>query len=443
VVVGADANGLGVVRSLAKQRITTIVVDTSAPHAAMWSRWARPFTVSRLYGRPLIDGLLKLQSLIGARAVLILTDEKAVNTVSQYRRELEQRYRFHLPPAEMVTTLASKARFHEFAVRHELPVPRTITLGRDSEITHLAELQFPVVVKPVDKGAVHLAQAERASRVGTMEEAEVVCRRMLAAAGQLVAQDWVEGADSDIYFALFHCERDASPSVFFGRKIACHPPRVGSTAVCVAAPEAAEPLGPLVADFVAASAYEGLGSLEFKRDSRDERFMIIEPTVGRTDWQEEIATLNGVNLPLIAYCRELGLPPPPHLSAGRAAAWCESLRHRKFCSRLDRSVRVHDGYWRIDDPVPAFAFYAGSALRAARRLVTRLARLVCGATASGAVSASHISAGAQRRRTGDWMSHIHSIRVSAAAIWSFSSRRPFLSRSRNSSVVGSSSESMR
>ena len=50
----------------------------------------------------------------------------------------------------------------------------------------------------------------------------------------------------------------------------------------------------------------GVGSLEFKRDRKTVKFMIVEPTVGRTDAQEEIATLCGVNIPLIAYSTALG-----------------------------------------------------------------------------------------------------------------------------------------
>ena len=43
--------------------------------------------------------------------------------------------------------------------------------------------------------------------------------------------------------------------------------------------------------------------------------------MGRTDWQEEIATLSGLNLPLIAYRHELGLPALSEVQSERSAAW--------------------------------------------------------------------------------------------------------------------------
>ncbi len=153
-----------------------------------------------------------------------------------------------------------------------------------------------------------------------------------------------------------------------GRKIAAHPPGLGSTAVCVPSPEAADLLQPLTEKFLDVSEYEGLGSLEFKWDARARRFIIIEPTVGRTDWQEEIATLNGLNLPLIAYCDELGLPAPPD---GRAApaAWRESFLH--FRRGSSAAMPIHDGYWRSDDPLPLCVFFLELASRSAHRLFTQ------------------------------------------------------------------------
>jgi D-aspartate ligase len=192
---------------------------------------------------------------------------------------------------------------------------------------------------------------------------------MLGAAGTLVVQEWIEGPDSGIYFALFHRGTAArSRHIFIGRKLAAYPPGLGSTAVCVAAPEASELLRPLTEKFLDIAEYQGLGSLEFKWDSRRRRFVIIEPTVGRTDWQEEIATLNGLNLPLIAYCDELGLPVPMEKSV-EAAAWRHSILHLGRVPHL--SERLYDGYFRLDDPLPGLAFSLDFALHCSRRLLTQ------------------------------------------------------------------------
>jgi D-aspartate ligase len=126
VVVRGELNGLGVIRSLAREGVPTILVDTTRLRAGMWSRFCRVRLVKRLHGADFVRDLLDLQRELGGRPVLILTDEMAVTTVSEYRDLLAGAYRLQLPPANMVAALSDKARFQEFAELNDLPVPRAV-----------------------------------------------------------------------------------------------------------------------------------------------------------------------------------------------------------------------------------------------------------------------------------------------------------------------------
>jgi predicted ATP-grasp superfamily ATP-dependent carboligase len=179
---------------------------------------------------------------------------------------------------------------------------------------------------------------------------------MLASARRIIVQEWIDGPDTEIFFALFSCAGDGKVlGLFCGRKLVCSPPAIGTTALCVAAPEVTPELTAATLEFITRVGYRGLGSLEFKRDRRDGHLLIIEPTVGRTDWQEEIATLCGVNLPLITYCSEAGQPAPPAVEPRLRIAWRSSAGHR---ARLASGMRVIDGFSRWSDPVPAVHYYA-------------------------------------------------------------------------------------
>ena len=65
--------------------------------------------------------------------------------------------------------------------------------------------------------------------------------------------------------------------------------------------------------------YRGLGSMEYKRDPRDNKYYMIEPTVGRADLQSGIADINGLNIPLIAYFDILGLSENVHTKKKKKA----------------------------------------------------------------------------------------------------------------------------
>jgi D-aspartate ligase len=169
----------------------------------------------------------------------------------------------------------------------------------------------------------------------------------------VVVQEWIDGNDDDIYFTLFVCDGQARiVALFTGRKMICEPPRVGCTALCVAAPEEHQALAAQTQAFVTRSNYHGIGGLEFKRHRRTGQFVVVEPTVGRPDWQEEIATLCGVNIPAIAYRTALGEPVEFVGPIEPAVAWRASFRYRPRTGTLPPGTRIVDGYFRRADPLP-------------------------------------------------------------------------------------------
>jgi predicted ATP-grasp superfamily ATP-dependent carboligase len=357
VVVGANLNGLGVVRSLRRGNVPVYVVGTSRQLPAMWSHACNPVVVDRIYGRTLIHGLLDLAHRIGERAVLFITDELSVDAISQFRDELSDSYRFRLPARETVSALSDKAAFHSLADRNGYPVPRSAVLTKAADIRKLCSLAFPVIIKPIDKRRVHAGATERLHRARTLEEAETLCARVLPEAGGVIVQEWIPGPDSSIYFTLFYRGADDMVATFTGRKLACDPPAVGNTAICVAAPDVSDMLEPLTCAFADTVGFEGMGSMEFKWDGLRNRFIMIEPTVGRTDWQEEIATLCGMNIPLRAYRHEIG---QPRLGTGRPrtdVAWRASGAQRWPRNYPRDDIRIVDGFWRLNDPGPAIFHY--------------------------------------------------------------------------------------
>jgi D-aspartate ligase len=355
VVVEGTLNGLGVVRSLSHGHMPIYLLDTTARRAARWSRHCRFVRVPSFVGRPLVDALIDLSRQLACRPVLMLTGDESVNTVSEFRQQLEPLYRISLPPADMVRALADKTLFHQLAVQQGFAVPRSVCLNDTADLGLIGSLTPPLVVKPADKTLVLHGAVERAVQAATAADARRAATRMLVHARSIIVQEWVDGADSDICFSLFSCDRQGKlAGLFIGRKLLCSPPAVGSTAVCVAAPDVAPQLSAATAQFIERVGYRGLGSLEFKFDRTRQRFLIIEPTVGRTDWQEEIATLCGSNLPLLTYFAELDQAPPPLPLAPARVAWRQSAGFR---TPLAAGMPAVDGFFRWSDPLPALYYY--------------------------------------------------------------------------------------
>ena len=369
VVVGASLNGLGVARSLARGDVPVIAVDTTMIRAGMWCRYVRAHLVKSLIGNAFADEMIELGKSFNQPPVLLLTEEEAVHAVSEYREVLSRWFRFRLPVDATVKMLSSKASFHDFALKHRFPVPRSVILEKLSDTEYLSQLRYPCVLKPDDKRNVLRGEKERAVRVESLAAARAQASVMLTTPGGVVAQEWIEGADSNIYFTLFYRGSGGRViSVFTGRKILSSPPGIGNTAICVAAPDAGKVLEPLTLSFAEQAGFEGIGSIEYKWDDNNRRFVMVEPTVGRTDWQEEIATLCGVNIPLAAYRHELGLSPIPGRSRPVPVAWRATFADRLPSHLPGEQTKIIDGYFRWNDPVPALQFYCVvSPLRSIKR----------------------------------------------------------------------------
>lgn len=368
VVVGGSLNALGVVRSLSAGGMPIYLLDTTRACAAGWSRYCHFVPTPALDGEGLIKALAQLADQLGCRAVLILTSDQCVDAVSAHRRELESLYYFSLPSAEMVRALADKTLFQSLAEREHFEVPRAVCVTTTRDLERIASLQPPLIIKPGDKTLVLRGLAERVLRADSIAEAREACARMLTHAPGIIVQEWVDGPDSELLFTLFACAGDGQLlGTFHGRKLLVDPPGVGTTAICRAAPEVAAELQPLAERFTARVGYRGLGSLEFKRDRQRNRLVIIEPTVGRTDWQSEIATLCGVNLPLRLYHAELGHPQGKTVTRA-TVAWRSSAGYHLGS---DANTRTVDGFFRWSDPLPAcyYYLYERGVMRVWRRIV--------------------------------------------------------------------------
>jgi len=376
VVVGDELTALGVVRSLARAGIPVYLACDTRFCPAGLSRYCTLLRVPDLKGRGLVDGLLSIAGRIGEKAVLILSSDLQVAAVSRARAALDAHYFLALPTETMVDVLVDKAKFQPYAEEIGLRVPRAVVLDQGHDDQALDVLSMPVILKPAGKALVLAGVKQRATRADTLTEARAAARRMRCAASSALVQEWIDADDDDIYFTLFVCDRQARiVALFTGRKMICAPPLVGITALCVAATEEHQALAAQTQAFVTHSHYHGIGGLEFKRDRRTGQFVVVEPTVGRADWQEEIATLCGVNIPAIAYRTALGVPVESVGAIDPAVAWRVSFRYRPRAGTLPPGTRFVDGYFRRADPLPGvYSVYTYVITSVLGRLTTRLVK---------------------------------------------------------------------
>lgn len=391
LVLGAGLNGLGVARSLAREKVPVWLLDSDGRRCEMRTSAATAVKVRSLQGQALIEDLFELAAtrFAGIRPVLFLTQEETVKTISSHREQLNALYRLTLPPEQVVEALLHKEGFQRLAEKLGSPIPPMVHVRSLADLPAIENLRFPVVVKPGERNADYGHQFKKAYRVENLPDAQKLIRTILPVMPDIVVQEWIEGPDSTIYFCLQYLHPDGHVAASFtGRKIRSWPPQVGGTASCVAAAEFHDELSAITAQFMHAAGVVGMASMEYKRDVRSGEFRMVEPTIGRTDYQEEVATLNGTNVPYAAWCSELGLPVPRANASQSPVVWRVQSEDSQSAAAQGHSAaeaypagcQVADALWRWRDPVPGLAQGMG---RAQRALYNRTLKLLRGSPAAG------------------------------------------------------------
>ncbi|WP_449423428.1 carboxylate--amine ligase [Rhodanobacter lindaniclasticus] len=370
------------------------LLDADARRPEMRTRAATPVAVRSLQGEALVEELLRVAAdrFVGVRPVLFLTQEESVKTISHHRDRLTAFYRLNLPSVELVDALQHKEGFQRLAERLDSPIPPLVHVRTLADLPAIEELRYPVVIKPGERNADYGHQFKKAYRVESAAEGAELIRRILPVMADIVVQEWIEGPDSSIYFCLQYLDRQGDVAASFtGRKIRSWPPQVGGTASCVAAPEVHEELSAMTTRFFRAAGVTGMASMEYKRDVRSQEFRMVEPTVGRTDYQEEVATLNGVNLPYVAWCSELDHPARASVVGKRPVVWRVQSEDVQSATAQGQTVeqgypagaRVTDALWRWHDPMPSLVRHMQHIRRA---LSNRTLKLLRGSSAAGSKS---------------------------------------------------------
>lgn len=364
IVVGGGINALGIVRSLGAEDIPVVVVERTPGGPACESKYATP----ALYG-PLVSGakddfvgyIVQVARRYTTAPVLFLTQEAVVQDVSLQRERLAGHVKHVLASHQVLSSLMDKSAFQIRAQQLGFPVPRAVVLNDATEVEKAKSLTFPCVLKPIAKNETWEHRFKKAYRFENFEGLAAAFKELSSASVPVIVQEWIEGADSDVYFTLVY--RDGSGltlASFTGRKLRQWPPLVGGTASCMPAPEMHAQLESLTTRFFDAVGFVGTGSMEFKRDTRTGKFLMVEPTVGRTDYQEEVATLNGVNIPLVAYCASSGILMPTNpKSVQPARIWRDSEADEKSKAMTSEklqlephSLSIVDALYRREDPRP-------------------------------------------------------------------------------------------
>jgi predicted ATP-grasp superfamily ATP-dependent carboligase len=281
---------------------------------------------------------------LGESGPIFPTHDEHLNVIARHQDELPFLYPF--PTWEVLGPIQSKRHQVERARELGIPVPGTADEPTD-------EFGYPVLVKPSDPTEFRRAFRRQAFRCATRAELDDAFER--ARPYDPLVQELIPGGDDALYTLGSYLSAEGEAlGVFSGRKLRQTPPGVGTCRVgeAVWVDEVVEQGLALLRGL----GFHGLSQVEFKRDSRDGAYKLMEVNPRLFQWHG-LAAACGIDLPRIAYFDLLGEPPPPARSNGASKRWAITLM-RGSRPALVRPPYV-DAILALDDPKPAAAQVVG------------------------------------------------------------------------------------
>lgn len=374
VVLETDVNGLGAMRSLKSMRPApqTIVGVDFTPSIGFRSRSCPVVSApppTQVDGIPLRDFLIDIARNAGGPLALFPCGDRTVRHVCRHRSRLEPFYRMLLPDSDLVESLINKDRFADLARRNGALVPSHAVVSPEPGAAAAGRLRFPLIAKPLNlAGFDPVRSAFKAKLFNDAREWDHYFATW-ACAGRVLIQEHIPGEDSDIYFhgGAWHDGHEICG--FTGRKIRQQPRGHGSTVM--ASCERNDDVHNLARQFLREIRFTGLCDVEYKRDSRDGRYFLIEVNPRQGQWHR-IGRLCGIDLIQAAYLTLSGIHHKwPEQLPGSSGYWSYQFQDvarlvddwRRGEASIGRWLRPYlsmpqDGVFNWRDPRPWLAEFA-------------------------------------------------------------------------------------
>ena len=372
VVVGAHANGLGVIRALGPHGIPIVSISTRPFDMAHHSR----FVTER---HPLPEFHARHESLVELLAAnagrwngwcVYPTNDDAMSTLARHHERLSRSYRLPVQPWEIVRHIVDKDLMDALAQRAGVALPRCYGPAT-AETAAREDIRYPLLVKPIQHDRLISRFRAKLFLVRDATQLRAAVARLAEADSTGLVYEFIPGADSDIYVYCVYMDGAGEPSPGITvRKLRQNPPFIGGArAAEIAPPEPA--LREATVELLRRAGFRGMAFAEFKRDRRDGRFLFIEVN-GRAVLFNSVMPPTGVDLVTMTWS-DFALGEPPRAApTGWNGAWVHlqaellcAVRHRKterlgigeLLAPYRRPLRFGD--WSASDPGP---FIAQSAL---------------------------------------------------------------------------------
>lgn len=310
VVLGSDFKALGVVRSLGRRGIPSVIID-NLPRSAWFSR----YVVKRLGWQGPMDTPAFLNYLLRIgkehhleQWVLFPGQDEVVELVARNTQQLACIYRLVTQEWDIVQWANDKRLTGRMAEEVGIPYPKTWYPASEDDLRTMS-ISFPVIVKPAI--SIRLQHAMRLKALPASNYDELLTQYQLAAKAispqEIMVQEIIPGNGRTQYSVGAFCKQGHIIIGMTARRTRQYPIDYGLSSSFVEAIEVPA-LFELAEKLLCRMRVTGMVEVEFKHDLRDNQYKLLDINVRIWGWHT-LCIACGLDFPYIQYCDVLGQTP--------------------------------------------------------------------------------------------------------------------------------------
>jgi D-aspartate ligase len=366
LVVGGNLNGLSIARSLGRHGVPVWVVSPPNIRLASFSRYTRrtlPWPTGN--DETQVEYLLEIAARNGLdQWVLFPTSDESAALLSRFHSKLSRRFRVSTPTWNVLRWAYDKRLTYRLAADQKVDYPATSYPLTDADLEGV-NWEFPAILKPAIHASINRLTADKAWRVSNHEELMVKFReaRELMPAELILVQEMIPGSgESQFSFAAL-CWDGKTIASLTARRTRQYPIDFGYSSSFVETMDVPEIVAPSQR-LLAAIGYTGIVEVEYKFDSRDGRFKLLDINPRLWTWSP-LGGRAGMDFPYLLWKMIQGIPVAEQrapagvrwvrMSTDVPAAFQEMLRGGLNLREYLKSLRgpLQFALAAADDPLPA------------------------------------------------------------------------------------------
>jgi predicted ATP-grasp superfamily ATP-dependent carboligase len=393
IVTYMSYSGLGIIRSLGRRGIRVFALDPDPSQMGMSSKFcvSRPCPRIEESVEQNVDFLVRLAGSLPEKPVLFPTGDNIIHGYSLHEDLLRPCMRLTTPSTDIINRISAKDALFRTARENSIPVPETFVPKSLEELRTISStIPYPCLIKPVRSNSWHAASVQKKlKRMSGGSEKSILARTPEALIDgyleiaevdpDVIITEAIPGEDNDLLYFAFYRSADGRIWHFSGRKERVTPIHFGSASYVVSIHD--PKLDRISIDFLERLNYQGLGGIEFKRDSRNGQLKLIELNARYGLW-DALGRLCGVDTAYIAYLDAIGERLPQPRQARTGVKWISIARDLSALRGYNREGALGlrewaqslrgEKMWAVfewDDPMPAIT----ASMRFSRRAVSHVA----------------------------------------------------------------------